>query len=234
VAGIRDPRITVLDQSHQGVAAARNTGISAASGEYIALLDSDDTWEPDKLAAQLAFTRNGGWEITQTEEVWIRNGRRVNPGMRHRKPSGWIFVPSLELCLISPSSVLISRACWEAAGPFDSRLVACEDYDLWLRCALQYPVGLVPRKLVTRYAGHPDQLSARIIGLDLYRIMSLCTLLRTAELSPEQRVWAGYQLGLKGRRYVRGCLKRDKEQEAERIMSMTARAGVDLFEPVSG
>ena len=226
IASIRDPRLRYVHQRHQGVAQARNTGIDMAQGQYVALLDSDDAWSTRKLQAQLAFTRSGGWEISQTQEIWIRNGRRVNPGVRHAKRSGWIFIPSLELCLVSPSCVLMSRRCWEETGPFDPRLPACEDYDLWLRCSLCYPVGLIPEYLVTRYAGHPDQLSGKIIGLDLYRIMSLCKLLTAADLSPEHRRAARRQLALKGRRYVQGCLKRGKAEEAERIGEMLAQAGV--------
>ena len=223
---VQDPRMQYVRQKQQGVAAARNTGVSMARGEYIAFLDSDDVWDARKLETQLAFTHSEGWDISQTEEIWIRNGRRVNPGLRHKKRSGWIFIPSLELCLVSPSCVLISRRCWEEIGPFDTSLVACEDYDLWLRCALRYPVGLVPEYLATRYAGHPDQLSQKIIGLDLYRIMSLCNLLNTYDLSPENRWWTESQLRVKGKRYVQGCLKRGKAEEAARIREMMAQAGV--------
>ncbi len=223
---VQDHRTQYVRQKQQGVAAARNAGVSMAHGEYIAFLDSDDVWDARKLEIQLAFIRSGGWDISQTEEVWIRNGRRVNPGLRHKKRSGWIFVPSLELCLVSPSCVLISRRCWEETGPFDTRLGACEDYDLWLRCALRYPVGLVPEYLVTRYAGHPDQLSGKIIGLDLYRIMSLCKLLKQSDFSPENRRWTETQLRVKGKRYVQGCLKRGKAEEAVRIRELMAQAGV--------
>jgi len=223
---VQDHRMQYVHQKQQGVAAARNAGVSMAHGEYIAFLDSDDVWDARKLEIQLAFIRSGGWDISQTEEVWIRNGRRVNPGLRHKKRSGWIFVPSLELCLVSPSCVLISRRCWEETGPFDTSLVACEDYDLWLRCALRYPVGLVPEHLVTRYAGHPDQLSGKIIGLDLYRIMSLCKLLKQSDFSPENRRWTETQLRVKGKRYIQGCLKRGKAEEAVRIRELMAQAGV--------
>jgi glycosyltransferase involved in cell wall biosynthesis len=229
MTGICDPRLQVIEQANQGVAVARNTGISVSSGSYIAFLDSDDAWKEEKLAIQLAFTCCGGWEISQTEEIWIRKGRRVNPGLRHQKPSGWIFDPSLELCLVSPSCVLMSRKCWDDIGPFDPRLLACEDYDLWLRCATRYPIGLVPFPLATRFAGHADQLSAKTIGLDLYRITSLCSLLSTDQLRVRQRRLAEHHLRIKGKRYVQGCLKRGREEEAKRVLALTADAGVCLF-----
>ena len=220
LSSVRDPRLRIISQTPQGVAAARNAGIAQSNGECIALLDSDDCWHARKLERQLAFTRSGGWQITQTEEIWVRNGRRVNPGKRHRKRSGWIFGPSLELCLVSPSCVLMTRRCFEHIGPFDTRLLACEDYDLWLRCTLFYPVGLVPFALTTRYAGHADQLSAKIIGLDLYRIISLNNLLKRPEISEEQRCLVQDQLDMKVTRYVQGCRKRGKEEEAKRILDL--------------
>lgn len=223
VSALQDPRIRLVHQSHQGVAAARNAGILQAKGEYIALLDSDDAWERNKLEMQVSFTLQGGWSITQTEEIWIRHQQRVNPGLRHIKPSGWIFAPSLNMCLVSPSCVLMHCRCWDEVGLFDSRLLACEDYDLWLRCALRYPVGLVPRHLVTRYAGHADQLSGKIIGMDLYRIMSLSTLLSRSDLTPEQRHMTRMHLQDKGKRYIHGCLKRGKDDEAMRVQEMITK-----------
>ena len=94
----------------KGVSAARNLGVSRARGRFIAFLDSDDLWLPSKLASQAAFMeQHPELQICQTEEIWIRNGIRVNPRAIHRKPSGDIFLRSLELCLVSPSAVMMTR-----------------------------------------------------------------------------------------------------------------------------
>ena len=215
---IRDPRVRILRHAqNQGVSAARNTGLDAAQGEYLALLDSDDWWLPEKLATHLACHEAGGWRLSQTDEIWIRNGRRVNPMTKHAKPEGWFFEDALKLCLISPSCVLFDRWFWKNVGPFDPTLPACEDYDLWLRTLIRHPVGLCPEHLVHKTGGHPDQLSRKIIGLDLYRLQALARLLQTQTLSASQRRAAIQELRAKARVYVSGCLKHDKPEEAERV-----------------
>ena len=217
---IRESRVRLLrHQENLGVSAARNTGLSAAQGEYLALLDSDDWWLPQKLAAHLEYHHAGEWRISQTDEIWLRNGRRVNPMVKHAKPEGRFFAQALKLCLVSPSCVLFDRRFWKEIGPFDPALPACEDYDLWLRTLVHYPVGLCPEKLVCKTGGHPDQLSRKIIGLDLYRIQAMVNLLQAEALSPTQRSLTIQELQAKARVYIRGCLLHDKPEEARRIAS---------------
>ena len=87
-----DQDLIVLRQSNKGVSAARNRGIAAARGRLMAFLDSDDFWLPRKLSSQVNFFySNPAALINQTEEIWIRNGVRVNPKTRHHKFAGMIF-----------------------------------------------------------------------------------------------------------------------------------------------
>ena len=222
LAGFDDPRLTGMHQENKGVSAARNRGIAASRGELVALLDSDDWWLPEKLARQVRFMAEGGFEICQTDEVWIRNGVRVNPRFRHAKPAGWFLERSLELCLVSPSCVMFTRRLWEELGPFDEGLPACEDYSLWLRVGVRHPVGLLPEALTVKTGGHPDQLSRRIIGLDLYRIYAILDLLRSMDLTAEQRRLAVRGLGEKVRLYAQGCIKHGKDEEALRVRELAA------------
>ncbi len=215
-----DPRVKIIYQENKGVSAARNRGIYESKGDLIALLDSDDEWLKDKLKVHIRFHVAGQFEISQTEELWIRGGKRINPGKKHRKRAGWIFEPSLQLCLISPSCVLFSRELFQKVGPFDERLPACEDYDMWLRATLRYPVGLCPYPLVIRYGGRSDQLSSKIIGLDLYRIYSLIKILRNETLDNDQLKATKEMLKIKSRRYIMGCVKRGKIEEALRIKEL--------------
>lgn len=209
--------VRVLTLENGGVSRARNHGIAAAHGAFIAFLDSDDRWLPEKLTEQAAFfEKNPEALICQTEEIWIRNGKRVNPCKHHKKPSGDIFEASLHLCLVSPSAVMMRRALFEAVGLFDESLPACEDYDLWLRVACRYPVYTTPSPLVVKHGGHDDQLSKTPL-LDRFRIRSMARLLKSQALSRAQAEATRAVLQKKGRIYAGGCRKHGRDEEADAI-----------------
>jgi glycosyltransferase involved in cell wall biosynthesis len=211
-------------QTNQGVSAARNQGLRLAQGRWIAFLDSDDFWLPEKLGVQMDFfLKNGEALICQTEEIWLRNGRRVNSCRKHQKPSGDVFAPSLYLCLISPSAVMIRKELFSSLGTFDEALPACEDYDLWLRIAAHYPVYLIDRPLVVKRGGHADQLSRTIPTLDRYRIRSLMKLLESGDLTASQHDLVLKVLKGKCRIYGEGCLKRRKIEEGQYYLNLPER-----------
>ncbi len=213
-------KLRIVRQENKGVSAARNKGIEVSSGNLIALLDSDDLWLPQKLERQISFFQmNPGALICQTQELWIRNGRRVNPGKRHKKLSGMIFEPSLNLCLISPSAVMFRRELLDRVGWFDENLPACEDYDLWLRVASRYPVYLIDEYLTVKRGGHHDQLS-RSPMLDRYRIEALKKILHGSILTEKQRQAAISKLKEKCLIYAAGCKKRNRFDEARHYYQM--------------
>ena len=216
------PGIRIITQDNKGVSAARNAGISAAKGDWLAFLDSDDTWFPAKLGRQVqAVEASPGSNIVHTDEIWIRNGVRVNPQRKHRKYGGSIFKHCLPLCVISPSSVMIHRRVFDRVGLFDETLPVCEDYDLWLRICARMPVLFVREPLVTKYGGHDDQLSSRYRGMDRYRIRSIDRVLNEVELESSDRKAAIDTLVSKTRIYLNGARKHNNRvfvQECEQLL----------------
>ncbi len=200
---------------HGGPATARNRGAELARAPLIAFLDSDDLWSPTKLERQLAFMRaNPGCAISQTNEIWIRNGRRVNPGLRHRKRAGDIFIDSLRTCLISMSATMMRAELFRSLGGFDEIMRAAEDYDLWLRILIDHEAGLLDESLVTRRGGHPDQTSATTPALDRFRILALTKLLADDGLSPARRTAVVEVLIEKCRIYAGGLVRRGRIDQA--------------------
>ncbi|MEE8432314.1 MAG: glycosyltransferase [Candidatus Desulfatibia sp.] len=215
--------VTVIRRNNLGVSRARNAGIRAASGQFIAFLDSDDLWLPQKLSNQVEFFNlNPEALICQTEEIWIRNSVRVNPKKRHKKVSGMIFEPSLELCLVSPSAVMMQRSLFETVGLFDESLPACEDYDLWLRISCRYPIHLIDTPLIIKRGGHVDQLS-RLPGLDKFRIQSIINIIESNLLSPVQFNAAVQALNEKCAIYAAGCRKRGRRDEATHYKELSKK-----------
>ena len=207
-------RIRYLFQENGGVSRARNLGIRSSRGKYVALLDSDDTWLPEKLEQQVCvLEQHPALQLCHTEEIWIRRGVRVNPKKKHKKYSGYIFPYCLPLCVVSPSSVMIRRAIFDEIGYFDETLPACEDYDLWLRIAKTYPVYFIETPLLIKRGGHEDQLSRKYWGIDRFRIKALEKLLQTDELTEEQRKQTVSELRRKCEIIANGCLKRKKLEE---------------------
>lgn len=217
------PPLRYHQQTNQGVSAARNQGVQLSRAPLIAFLDSDDLWLPRKLRMQKAYmTANPGIMICQTEEIWQRHGRRLNPKPRHRKPSGDIFQRSLDLCLISPSAVMMRRELFEQVGYFDEALPVAEDYDLWLRVTVDHSVPLLPEPLVVKRGGHPGQLSATA-AMDCYRVRALQKLLMSGRLSERQYGWTLEVLRQKCQIYAQGCLKRGRAQEAATYLTLPDR-----------
>ena len=203
-AGVR-----YIYQENRGVSSARNVGIRQATGDWIALLDSDDRWLPDKLERQQQLIRaHPGYKLCHSNEIWIRNGKRVNAMKKHAKQGGWIFRHCLPLCAISPSAVLIQKNIFTDIGLFDESLPACEDYDLWLRICAVYPVLYVDRQLVVKHGGHADQLSRRYWGMDRFRIQALEKSLAAGRLEPQDHAAALAMLLEKTAILIQGAEKR--------------------------
>ena len=204
--------------TNSGVSAARNHGIERARGKWIALLDSDDEWLPGKLAKQAACLAESGLSICHTDEIWIRDGIRVNQHKHHQKYGGDIFLKALPLCVMSPSSIVIHREVFAAVGLFDESLPACEDYELWLRIASRYEVAYIEEKLIRKYGGHADQLSQAHFAMDRFRIYALDKLLGDMpQLATERREAVRKILLRKARIVHKGAIKHGNEDLRQKM-----------------
>ncbi len=205
------PHIVYIYQENKGVSSARNRGIKEAKGDYIALLDSDDLWKKDKLKKHIEFIeKHPEYRVSQTDEVWIRNGKFVNPMKKHKKYGGYIFDKCLPLCIVSPSAVIIKKTVFEDYGYFDETMPACEDYDMWLRVSAFEPIGLLEEKLIVKRGGHKDQLSKSFIGMDRFRVYALEKIINNPNLREDLRKLAIEELIKKCEILVKGYSKHGK------------------------
>lgn len=185
---INTNKIKYLKQNNLGVSAARNLGAKNATGDYIAFLDSDDEWLPNKLKKQNDYLNSfPNLKIVYTDELWIRNGNKVNQKAIHKKSGGQIFSACVQQCLIAPSSVLIEKALFYSLGGFDENFVVCEDYDLWLKISSLYEIGFIPEPLIIKYGGHADQLSTKYFAMDFWRIKSMINIIKTRKLNVQDK-----------------------------------------------
>ena len=201
--------------SNYGVSRAREVGVLLAETDWLAFLDSDDLWQKDKLQRQAEFIqRYPFFEVLQSEEVWIRKGRRVNPCKHHKKPEGWAWPEVLYRCLISPSGVVLRRELFHRYGGFREDFPVCEDYDLWLRVTRHKPVGLVKEPGVVKFGGHEDQLSRAYPAMDRFRFKSLLE----AYLKEEEDLFRKQlreALRTKAEILLKGAMKRDLSDEVK-------------------
>ena len=208
------PNIKYFFQPKKGVSSARNKGIRESSSDWVAFLDSDDEWLPQKLEKQInQLGKHSEIFISHTNEIWIRNGVRVNQMKKHQKYGGYIFDKCLDICRISPSSVLIHKRVLKDVGVFDEALQVCEDYDLWLRITSKYSVLFERELLIVKYGGHKDQLSKVKEGIEQFRIQSLEKILALNHLTEDQFIMTKNMLVRKLSIYAKGLEKRNKFDE---------------------
>jgi glycosyltransferase involved in cell wall biosynthesis len=219
----RYPEITYIKQENQGVSSARNTGIQEANSHWVAFLDSDDEWLPEKLEAQLQCAEEQPeCPLVHSDEIWIRNGVRVNQMDKHAKAGGEIFERCLPLCAISPSAAMVQRDLLLDLGGFNEDLPACEDYDLWLRICAQHEVLFVDQPLLKKYGGHDDQLSRQYWGMDRFRVKALHDLLNSGVLDEYQESSARAMLLEKCEILEQGAEKRGNQQLLDELDALRA------------
>jgi len=219
------PNIKYIYQDNTGVSSARNLGISNASYEWIAFLDSDDEWLKSKLEEQVLFHKQERDTLmSYTDEIWVREGRSVKIPKKFRKQGLDIFNENLSFCNIAPSSALIHNSLFESVGVFDETLEVCEDYDLWLRILMKHQIALIDKKLITKYAGHEDQLSFKHWGMDRFRVVTLEKLLQNEEdIDDTKRQDIKNELLKKYTLLLKGAIKHEREEDIKNYEQKLAK-----------
>lgn len=217
--------IIYIRQENQGPAAARNRGVANASHELIAFLDSDDWFDENKLAVQVAAMNSAPeYFISHTQETWYQQGQLLNQRKKHKKESGYIFDNCLRLCAVSMSTVMLKKTLFARVGYFDEELRCCEDYDFWLRVSVDYPFLLIDRALTFKEGGRPDQVSfAFRKGMDKYRVRAIEKIFSSSRLSPEQYQSALIELTRKCRIYGSGCIKHGRIAEGRSYLALPGK-----------
>jgi glycosyltransferase involved in cell wall biosynthesis len=166
-------RLKYIEQVNQGVANARNTGIEHSSGEFVAFVDQDDLWSPDKLEKQIAYMQahadvalvHGRVECIDGDGARISCEGRVYVD----DTSGYCAERLLTGNRIAVPTVMVRRSCLNAVGFLDQTFAPSDDWHLWLRLALRFPFGFLDEVLAT-YRVHDSNESRHVLKMRLAEI----------------------------------------------------------------
>jgi glycosyltransferase involved in cell wall biosynthesis len=183
-------KVRYIRQENRGLPAARNRAIKASSGEYIALLDADDWWEPNKLSEQVPVL-DGDPDlclIYSDLEVIHDNGDVIKSFLSSRPlaTEGYVFDQLFHSGFILPSTVLLRRTHFEEAGMFDESMRSHEDMDLWVRMCQRWKVGLIRKSLTHRRQGAANMTSNESLRSE-YNVKFFEKALSLPELTDAQR-----------------------------------------------
>lgn len=157
---LTDERVHYFYQENQGQAHARNFALGQARGDYIAFLDSDDLWEPNKLEKQLAaFDAHPEADIVHGDESIIDEQGSVASLRNMKRYSGDITRYLLADNSVSITTALVKRRCFDEMGGFDTSIGVADDYELWLRFSAWYRFHYEPG-IVAAYRVMEDQISS--------------------------------------------------------------------------
>lgn len=165
------PAVQLICTPHGGQTRALNAGIRAAHGEYVALLDDDDHWMPQRLERQVPILEaRPDVGLVYTAVHCTRNGVVFR---RQPEVPGFTLKDMVErVCFIHASSVLVRRACFDRAGFFDETMERVKDFDMWLRIARDYSLAYIDEVLAD-YVQHDENMTRDFLGGALGHLRSL-------------------------------------------------------------
>lgn len=187
-------RIRYLTQENQGASVARNTGLHAARGEFIAFLDADDLWLPNYLEEQMKFIGERGCDLACADATFFGDARTegqtyMNTLMRDAPQTGdvtFLELVDAKISLIT-SGIVARRAPVMNAGLFDQALRNAQDFDLWLRLVLGGARLSYQRKVLLKYRCRPDGLTGDVVNSHRRELRVFDKIEQSYDLSPSQR-----------------------------------------------
>ncbi len=163
LAGFRNQISVIHHQENRGLSAARNTGIRASKGQYVAFLDADDAWLPDKLRLQVKLLDQSpdvGLVFSDMTYFGERYGSKKRAFQEVSPSSGKVFKDLFVKHFIPMPTVIVRKRCFEKVGLFDESLTPCADHDMWLRIAKFFKVDYVDAPLA-KYRLHQRNMSKK-------------------------------------------------------------------------
>jgi len=177
--------VQYVSQKNAGPSAARNTGVQASSGKFVAFLDGDDLWKPNKISRQLAEFENDPAVGLVSSDFSIHEGDSVTESYLancRQVASGMIFLNLLKENFLLPSAAMLRRECLIEIGAWDESLRGTEDRDYWLRVARSWHIIVIPEVLTVK-RNRPDNLTSNQDRLTPYRILLFEKVLAKGELT---------------------------------------------------
>jgi glycosyltransferase involved in cell wall biosynthesis len=228
VDGTRDALIPYMQKiryhykENGGIASAKNAGVCLSQAEFVAFLDHDDLWAPDKLQLQMeCFNENPQVGLVYAKYTSFRDGKelRTKPEKGY---SGWIFKELLSKSFIQTSTVVVKRECLDAVGPYDETFSLGDEYDMFLRISKRFQCGFVDKGL-TRYRVHDANASNNDFlfdneNLGVYKkIYNNFTDLDGVEKKILRKRIARYSMKVAEGLYSQGKLEESKEYQKEAL-----------------
>lgn len=225
-------RIRYVRQANKGLPGARNTGIRASSGEFVALLDADDSWVPEKLALQMPLFADPEVGIVYSDfSVKYADGRFL-PSYLSERPlasEGFVIDNYIRSRFLFPSSMVLRRCAMEGCGLFDEEMLAAEDIELFAKICLRWKVARNPQPLMIRTEG-THNITANTGKMADYTILAFEKILRReTELPPSTKATLKSELGRQywWRGYAR--FKADMQASARQDLLRSVRYNLRNF-----